>query len=109
MLKSAVVGHDRLAEGVGGPRQCKAYIATTKRNLATLEKFKAAAINAGLQIKDITSMALLNSVHFHYHGTLQTQRANIILHEVSVPDSSLKHKCLQVKDAAVVGTAEVPA
>ena len=90
MLKTAILhGHDRLAEGVGEScrYQCKAFVATTKRNLATLGKFETAAISAGLQLEDVTSIAHMNNVHFHHHAALQPQRTNIVLHELSIPDS----------------------
>ena len=84
MLKSALLRqHDTVGEFVTAC-QCKALIATTKRNLATLESFKAAAVVAGIHLQDLTSMARLNTMQFYHHATLQHQRGNIVLHELSI-------------------------
>ena len=59
-----------------------AYIATTKRNLKTLQQFLEAVSVTQLDIQDVTSLASACSVQFQHHVSLQHQRANIVLHKL---------------------------
>lgn len=59
-----------------------AYVATTKRNLATLHKFLHAISESQLHVQEITPLACPSLVQFQHHITLQKQRANIVLHEI---------------------------
>lgn len=58
------------------------YIATTKRNLTTLQKFLHAVVESQLHIQLIDPVDWPCAVQFQHHITLEPQRANIVLHKI---------------------------
>lgn len=62
--------------------QPTAYIATTLRNEATLQRFLYDATRSQLSIEDVSVTARQSGVKFQHHLLLDTQRENIFLHKL---------------------------
>ena len=88
VIKASLI-NNRVALETAPSNTCTAYIATTKRNMSTLQMFLNAVSEAQLHVQDLTFKAVSCPVQFYHHFALQPQRANIVLHEITCKASCM--------------------
>lgn len=70
-----------------------AYIATTLRNEATLQRFLRDAAASDLLIVDISAQAREGNMKFQHHLVLEPQRSSIFVHEIVLSNAAHAQHC----------------